>query len=193
MQVEERPKQGSDTDSASVQRVEELIRVVLAQEGYAEAFAWLMQRHERSLLYYLRRFIPDADKALDMHQEVWLAVFRGLPGLRIPQAFRGWLYRLAHDKAARFIDEEIREAKAKESIEACGEPAPDLGETDAQAVHLALNTLSAPHREVLTLHYLHDLSLEEIAVACRLPVGTVKSRLHYARLALRLRLEGREP
>jgi RNA polymerase sigma-70 factor (ECF subfamily) len=192
MQIAAQTTIANDAASDSLDRLEESIQVLRAKEGDAGAFTWLMARHERPVLYYIRRLIAQPEDALDVHQDVWLAVFRGLPGLRKPGAFRGWLYRLAHDRAARFIKEEIRDAKSKESIESVAEAAPGLAEEDPERVHRALGALSPSQREVLTLHYLRDLSLEEIAVACDAPLGTVKSRLHYARLALRRHLERNE-
>jgi len=189
MPIEGQTSIASEMDAAALDRLEESVQVLRAKAGDAQAFTWLMTRHERTLLYYLRRFIAQPETALDVHQEVWLAVFRGLPGLRIAEAFRGWLYRLAHDKAVRFIQEETRDSQGRESLETVGEEAPGPEEADPEMVHRALGWLSPPQREVLTLHYLRDLSLEEVAVACNVPVGTVKSRLHYARLALRRHLE----
>jgi len=175
----------SGTGKLSADRLEESRHVLLARDGNTDSFSWLMVRHERPLLYYLGRLIGRPEAALDVHQEVWLAVFRGLKGLREPHAFRAWLYRLAHDKAARFIHTEIRNNQnLQDSLPV---KVVDSGpeESDAQRVHEALALLSPAHREVLTLHYLDELSLEEIAGAVDLPAGTIKSRLHYARIALR--------
>ena len=61
--------------------------------------------------------------------------------------------------------------------------------TRRPAVHHALERLSAPHREVLTLFFLQDLSIDDIAQVVGAKVGTVKSRLHYARAALRKELQ----
>jgi RNA polymerase sigma-70 factor, ECF subfamily len=191
MQIAVQIRTANSVGSDSSDRLEESIHVLRARQGEAEAFNWLMARHERPLLYYIRRLIPRPDDALDVHQEVWLAVFRGLPALRKPQAFRGWLYRLAHDRAVQFIKQEIRESKSKESLDTVSDEASDLRDEDPEILHRALVALSPPHREVLTLHYLRDLSLEEIAVACDAALGTVKSRLHYARVALRRHLERR--
>ena len=60
---------------------------------------------------------------------------------------------------------------------------------DAQQVHRGLSKLSLPHREALTLHFLEDLSVDEISQLLSVSPGTVKSRLHYAKRALRTILE----
>jgi RNA polymerase sigma-70 factor, ECF subfamily len=166
-------------------RLEEAVWVAQAQSGDAGAFVLLMKRHERPLLYYLRRLVPKGDGALDIHQEVWLDVFRGLSSLQVPEAFRVWIYRIAHHKAARFVRNEIRHEELTESLtddEPAGFAAEEL---NAEIVHKALEILPAHHREILTLHYLNDLSTAEVGRVLDCPQGTVKSRLHHARIALR--------
>ena len=63
---------------------------------------------------------------------------------------------------------------------------------DAEQVHYGLRRISLPHREILTLFFLQDLSVEEIADVVGIPFGTVKSRLYYAKRALRTVLEKEE-
>lgn len=168
-------------------RLEEALWVTEAQGGDNDAFVRLLNRHEKPLLYYLRRVVPNTDDALDLHQEVWLDAFRGLKSLQVPEAFRAWLYRIAHHKAARFIRNGIREEQAVDSL---AETHADTSESntdllvDAETVHKALQHLSPQHREILVLHYLRDLSTQEIAAILDCPSGTVKSRLHHARLEL---------
>jgi RNA polymerase sigma-70 factor (ECF subfamily) len=169
-------------------RLEEALWVSEAQAGDADAFVRLLNRHERPLLYYLRRLVPNADDALDLHQEVWLDAFRGLKSLQIPEAFRVWLYRIAHHKAARFVRNEIRQEQATASlVEARGEPSEADADIalDAEALHKALEILPPHHREILVLHYLRDLSTHEVAAVLDCLPGTVKSRLYHARIALR--------
>jgi RNA polymerase sigma-70 factor, ECF subfamily len=169
-------------------RLEEALWVAEAQAGDSDAFVRLLNRHEKPLLYYLRRLVPNADDALDLHQEVWLDAVRGLKSLQVPEAFRAWLYRIAHHKAARFVRDEIREERAVESlVEARGERSETDADfaLDAEALHKALEILPTHHREILVLHYLRDLSTQELAAILDCPPGTVKSRLYYARLELR--------
>lgn len=169
-------------------RLEEALWVTEAQAGDADAFVRLLGRHEKPLLYYLRRLVPNADDALDLHQEVWLDAFRGLKSLQIPEAFRAWLYRIAHHKAARFVRNGIREERFVESLVEArvehSESDPDLA-LAAEALHKALDILTAHHREILVLHYLRDLTTQEVAAILDCPPGTVKSRLYHARLELR--------
>jgi RNA polymerase sigma-70 factor, ECF subfamily len=176
----------SELPADQLKRLEETLWVVQAREGDTEALIRLIERYERPLLYYLRRLIPR--EAVDIHQEIWIDVFRALPSLQAPEAFRVWLYRIAHHKAARFIRDEIRREESHAGIEP-DDAAPTLSELDAELVHKSLSLLPPHHREILTLHYLNDLSTAEIGRVLDCPPGTVKSRLHHARLALRLIIE----
>src|SRR5882672_10349933 len=169
-------------------RLEEALWVSEAQSGDTEAFVHLLNRHERPLLYYLRRLVPNADDALDLHQEVWLDAYRGLKSLLLPEAFRVWLYRIAHHKAARFVRNEIRQEQVTASlVEAQDESSGADGDIalDAEALHKALEILPPHHRDSLVLHYLRDLSTHEVAAVLDCVPGTVKSRLYHARIALR--------
>jgi len=172
-------------------RLEETLWVIQARAGQAEAFGRLVALHERPLFYYLRRFIRQPEAALDAHQEVWLEAFRGLRNLHTPEAFRAWLYRIAHNKAMRFARREIRDGQHSEPLSEAHEETPEDTEPpcDAETIHYALDRLPLLQREVLTLHYLRDLSLAEIAVVLDCPMGTIKSRLFHARTALRQILE----
>lgn len=178
-------------DAETLDRIQERLWVLRAKTGDAEAFGQLLARHEQPLIYFLRRLIPRAEDVLDAHQELWLDVYRGLRNLRSADAFRGWLYRLARAKAARFFHRDLRETTRLEPLAdehaELGDEAPPVA--DVERIHQALDRLPEAQREVLTLHYLRDLSLEEIAEAVACPVGTVKSRLHHARLAMRQQLE----
>lgn len=164
-----------------------------ARAGDSDALIHLIERYERPLLYYLRRLIPKREDASDVHQEIWLAVAHALPSLEAPEAFRVWLYRIAHHKAARFVRGEIRREQfhspAEAEIDDVVAPAPMGSVCDAEAIHLALAFLPPQQREILTLHYLNDLSTAEIGRVLDCPPGTVKSRLHHARLALRQIME----
>jgi RNA polymerase sigma-70 factor, ECF subfamily len=174
-------------------QAEERACVLRARAGDADAFQRLVDAYDRRLLYFVRRFLPDADRALDVLQDVWLTLFRRLPALRAPEAFRTWLYQIAHDRVVDVLRRDRREEQAHATLQAVWVPAEE-NETEtvleqAEFVHHALQSLSEEHREVLLLRFLEEMSLEEIATALRCRLGTVKSRLHYARQALRREVE----
>jgi RNA polymerase sigma-70 factor, ECF subfamily len=166
--------------------------VLRARRGDVDAFNRLIDLYDRRLLYFILRFVPDGETALDVLQDVWLILFRRLPRLRAPEAFRVWLYQVAHDRVIDLLRRRRREAQAHEVLRnglVDYEDGPEERLEQVELVHHALDRLSPEHREVLLLRFLEGLSLEETAATLRLPQGTVKSRLHYARLALRRQVE----
>lgn len=143
---------------------------------------------ERSLLYYLRRLVRSEDDAWDLLQETWISVFRALPGLRDTRALPAFLYRTARNHAlarVRHREADFRLYTALDAPENSGEVEPTFTADDAAAVHAGLDKLSLPHREVLTLFFLKDLTINEIATVLDIPPGTVKSRLHHAKKGLK--------
>jgi RNA polymerase sigma-70 factor (ECF subfamily) len=144
------------------------------------------------MFFYVRRFVANEEDAWDALQNVWVKAFKGLGGLRETNRFRVWLYSIAHKTAMSQMRETYREREVLDE-QAPPEIAEDLNEhprpEDAERIHAALGLLEIPFREVLTLHFLDELSVQEVAQVIGVPVGTVKSRLHYARQALKKILE----
>jgi RNA polymerase sigma-70 factor (ECF subfamily) len=176
-----------------LERLETEVCVLRAQDGDADAFRRLVLLYEGRLLYFIRRMVQDADRALDVLQDVWLTAFRRLHSLRSPAAFKTWLYRIAHGKAVDIVRRERRESVISANSELEEAIADDETGSErfenAELVHRALEQLSLLHREVLTLRFLEDLELAEIAEIVGCTLGTAKSRLHYAKLALRRKVE----
>jgi RNA polymerase sigma-70 factor (ECF subfamily) len=150
-------------------------------ESAAAAFEALYSRHRNFVLRVARRFTGDRDLALDALQETFTYLLRKFPpggtGLHLTAKLETLLYPVAKSsaitarrKAARLSG--IGDAELEEL------PAPPEVETDA--LDAALSRLSPERREVLTLRFVDDLSLAEIAAALQVPLGTVKSRLHLA-------------
>jgi RNA polymerase sigma-70 factor, ECF subfamily len=166
--------------------------VLRCQLGEPAAFDELIRTWEARLLYYLRRLVPQEADAWDALQRTWLAVFRDVRHLKEPRALRAWLYRVARNQAASHCrHERLHRSRVDEEADPDGiaesdwTPAVD----EAERVHAALALLSLPHREVVTLHFLEQMPLDEIAEVTGAPVGTIKSRLHYAKCALKSLLE----
>ena len=172
---------------------EEAELVLLAQQGDGEAFRALVELYDRRLLYFIRRILDETEEAFDVLQEVWLRVHRDLRDLRSPCAFRVWLYRIAHDRTISAL-RRSRHVMPLEELPPGDVPvAPDLPDSMFEAadlVHVALTALSVDHRRVLTLRFLEDMSIQEIADVMECSIGTVKSRLHYAKAALGRRIGG---
>lgn len=178
-------------DSASI---EERLFVVQAQHGDRESFSRLIDLYDNRLRYFIRRLGVDADEALDVLQSVWLIVHRKLCALKSPEAFRVWLYRIAHDQAINNLRKRAKFPALVEQLEAPSTAAESANVSEpvfdnAELVHVAMEDLSVNHRRVLTLRFLEDMSIQEIAKVINDKPGTVKSRLHYAKQALRRRIE----
>lgn len=187
-----------ENPTQELQRASEMLHVLRAQRGESEAFRALVNSYERRLLYFVRRFVDDPDRALDVLQEIWVTVFRRIGTLKAPEAFRVWLYRIARGKAIDHLRDRSRE------IERIGEPVGDvdaIANTDdsdfvenignAELIHKGLAELTALHREVLTLRFIEVMPLEEIAQVVGCSLGTVKSRLHCALQNLREQIRER--
>ncbi|MBI3462375.1 MAG: sigma-70 family RNA polymerase sigma factor [Planctomycetes bacterium] len=163
------------------------------QLGEPEAFADLVRELERPLLYFAQKLLGNEDSALDVLQEVWLNAFQTIRRLDNPRVLRPWLYRMTRGLAIDRIrkdqsDERLQRVYAEQAASAAEEPAFD--EEDAAAVHQALDTLDVKHREVLVLCFLEDMTIAEIASIVGCPEGTVKSRIHHAKRALKAALQG---
>jgi len=162
------------------------------QTGDPGAFADLIAVMERPLIYYATSLTGNQDAALDVLQDVWLKVVRGIRRLKDPGALRPWLYAVTHGVAVDRIRRNYRRDKAEQAQldDAFNIDEPSFIEEDATAIRDGLSRLGVKHREVLVLHFLQDLSILEIAKVVGCSEGTVKSRIHYAKRQLKQILEG---
>jgi RNA polymerase sigma-70 factor (ECF subfamily) len=167
---------------------DQTLLVLLAQAGDRAALEQVLHEIYAPLRSYIGR-LAGADLADDILQEASIQIFRKLPFLREPTVFRAWSFRIAsriafsHLKRARRwlpLDDAPPEQLLAQN--------PGLGEPPDETFLALLDRLSPASRAVLLLHYQHDLSLEESAAVLEIPLGTVKSRLHYGVTALRKHL-----
>ncbi|MBX7254774.1 MAG: sigma-70 family RNA polymerase sigma factor [Candidatus Hydrogenedentes bacterium] len=160
------------------------------RQGEGHAFERLVRLWERRLFYYIRRIVVAEEDAWDVLQEVWTAVWRQGAGLRDVTAFRSWVYRIAHNCSVSHLRRTSR-CEALEGV--LDEPLSGEDVTfdrdEAARIHAGLEQLPSGHREILTLFFLEEFSHAEVAEILNIPVGTVKSRLYYAKRALRERLD----
>jgi RNA polymerase sigma-70 factor (ECF subfamily) len=166
---------------------EELL-ALRCRRGEQAALEELVRTWEQRLFYFIRRLVDNEADAWDVLQQTWVRVLSGIGALREPRSLGPWLYRVA--RHAAFNHGEVR-ANYHRLLQDYPAPSPaedDPGRKDfenAEQVHQGLVQLPLPHREVLTLYFLEDFSIEDIAQVLDIPSGTVKSRLHYAKKALR--------
>ena len=166
--------------------------VLRCQQGDTSAFELIVRMWERSLFYYLRRLASSEEDAWDLLQETWLKTFRSIGSLRDPRTLPSFLYTTARNAAvSRLRNGRLgRELTCPLDEETLEVPCDDASVfDDAEQVHHSLDRLPLPQREILTLYFLEDLSHEEIARLLGIPLGTVKSRLHYAKLAIQKLLQ----
>ena len=156
------------------------------------AYEELVSTLEMPLLYYAIKLTGSRDRALDVMQEAWIRAFRGIRNLKDPGSLRPWLYSIVHGVA---IDD-LRRSTRREAVETAELETDDVAEpgsfdaNDARAIHAALDQLEPSHREVLTLFFLEGFTVAETAEIVGCAEGTVKSRLHYAKKALRKIMDG---
>lgn len=156
------------------------------QHGNAQALATLVDRHHHLLLGYLYRLTGGhRPLAEDLTQEAFLRALRRIAQYQYPRPFKPWLYAIATNLARdHYKQAEQRYATVALDL---AETLPDhnashpgealFAQVEARAVIRALAALPSPQRETIVLRYYQDLSLEDIAAALHIPVGTVKSRL----------------
>jgi RNA polymerase sigma factor (sigma-70 family) len=173
-------------------REDELI-VVRCQLGERPAFAELIDRWNEPLWGYVRRVAGDEATGADILQDVWVRVLRGIHRLRDGSKLRAWLFGIARrtlmDHWRRTYAMPLVVDGALETL-AVDDESTEL-EEHLDAMERELAQLPITEREVLTLFYLKELSLADVADVTNVPVGTVKSRLFRARRLLRRELESK--
>ena len=176
--------------SAERNRILTQLSLVRYRRGDPTALDELTRLWSDTLFYYVMRLIGNEEDAWDVLQETWLSLIRGIGRLRRPGNVVAWLHKTARNKAMDRLREKYRLPTTPLDCEEFIEADNGVEEFEhAEIVHSALARLSLSHREVLTLFFLQDLNLEEISQVLATSTGTVKSRLHYAKRALRAILE----
>jgi RNA polymerase sigma-70 factor, ECF subfamily len=171
-------------------RLQALLR--RCQAGDAEAMEELVRRWERKLFYYIRRLVAQEEDAWDVLQQTWARIVPGVGKVRDADKLVPWMYRVARNAAMthrksllareRWVD--VEAAVEEVAIFETSEP-----QWSAEDVHHAMAELSAHHRDALTLFFLEAFSIEDMVDVLEVSAGTVKSRLFYAKKALREVLE----
>ena len=172
--------------------------VLRAQSGDRNALEQLLRHAQGLLRPYVLAMMGDADRTADAMQEALITIYRKLKTLQEPRAFNAWARRLtsrivfhALDRARRH---EARHLELPEDVPFDDSPARESENLDlVHAVPDLLQRVSPASREVLILHYLQEMSIDEIATVLDIPTGTVKSRLGYGLRSRRRALEGARP
>jgi RNA polymerase sigma-70 factor (ECF subfamily) len=160
----------------------QLLRLVA--DGDEQALDKLYQRHSTTLYNYLLRLIHEPPIAEELLQEVFLAVWQGAGRFRGQSKITTWLFRIAHNQAVSWLRRRREATTLDELTHLPAEGNPEekaMASWRADQIQWALDQLSPKHRAVLELAFYHGLPYAEIAEIVDCPVGTVKSRVSYAR------------
>jgi RNA polymerase sigma-70 factor (ECF subfamily) len=166
-----------------------------AREGDHDAFSALVRGTLGRLYTTARLILRDPDRAEDAVQDALIEAWRDIRGLRDLDRLDAWLHRLLVRSCYRAAKRERRRTIAEIPLGPLHEGAgPDgsLSLADRDEIERAFERLTQDQRTVLTLVYFADLSLADAAVAMGVPVGTAKSRLHHALIALRAAMAATE-
>lgn len=166
------------------------------QRGQTDAFETLVRRHEKTIFNLVYRMLGDYDEAAETSQEVFLSAYRAIGQFRGESNFSTWLYRIALNHATtrrKSLNTRQQRNVSLEMTEPISDPQPGPAETMEKKeirehVQKALNNLAPDDATVIVLRDLQDVPYEEVAQLLEIPVGTVKSRLHRARQALKSEL-----
>lgn len=173
--------------------------IVQAQAGGRGALDELARRMRGPAYVLALQLVGNRDDALDIAQDALLRLFQHLGRVAPDRPVRPWLFAIVRNRARDLW--RSRAARPSESLDARPDlaaqlagPAGDPEQQTARRQHArrvwtAIGALSTAHREILVLRDFHDLSYAEIAEVLGIPAGTVMSRLHAARAALRAALE----
>lgn len=175
--------------SDNTDRIYESVLVLRCQAGDRDAFEEIVGRYQPRLRFFLEKMVRDSETADDLLQETWCDVYRKLPGLRDRGAVTSWIYQIARRRALQELRKRRLRFVPLEEPEAWADEEPSFTADDAEAVRNALDRLQPAHREVLLLRFVEQMSYEDIARVTGLALGTVRSRIHYAKHALRDELE----
>jgi RNA polymerase sigma-70 factor, ECF subfamily len=171
--------------------VDQRVLVERARQGDHDAFATLVDASLARLDAAARLIVRDPELARDAVQDGFIRAWRDLPGLRDPERFDAWLRRLIVNACLDLLRRRRRRAIEVELTPMHSPVAsdPSGAMADREEVHLALTRLDPNHRAVVALHYLLGMPLHEVATSLGIPIGTAKSRLHYALSALRVNVD----
>ena len=164
-----------------------------AQKGSHDAFATLVDEHQRYVFNLALRVVKDENEALDLTQETFVRAWTALPNFKGQSQFRTWLYRivtnLCYNRLPNLrrslndlgddVMEDIPETKSNT-------PAQEFESNETrQHIYQAIDSLDAHYKILITLRYQNELSYDEIASTLNLPLGTVKTGIFRAKEQLR--------
>ena len=167
-----------DTDLALVSRT---------KAGDTEAFSALVRRHERVVYNLSYRFMRDTAMAEDMAQEAFVKAYRLLNGFRGDCSFSTWLYRVTCSVCLTELNRRKRRAEVELTLDNVADVSSDPEDTSdmPELIRRCVTKLPERYASIMTLYYLQEVPYEEIAETMNIPMGTLKTWMHRARIQLR--------
>jgi RNA polymerase sigma-70 factor, ECF subfamily len=187
-----------DPPPAELRELPDRELVVRCQRNESRAFDELVARHQDRVYTAVTRFCGNAEDAADIVQRAFINAFRKIQEFKGDSAFSTWIYRIAFNQAISFRRENKRNAVSiyQKEDDKVVEPAVESnptekleGEETQKKVQQALEMLEEGDRQIILLKDLQGHSYDEIASIMQIPKGTVRSRLHRARLELKSKLK----
>jgi RNA polymerase sigma factor (sigma-70 family) len=170
--------------------------VLKAQQGDVHAFDQLVERYHGKIYGLTYNMTSNREDAEDLAQEVFVKAFQALPRFKGKSSFYTWIYRIAVNKTINYrkkrnrnrplsldaFDQDIKTDEIYHDLTAKGSPLRNISLSELQIkLNEALQNLSEKHRTVVVMHDMQGIPHEEIAKVVGSSVGTVRSRLFYAR------------
>ncbi len=162
-----------------------------------DGFEELVRRYQKAITGYVFRIVGDHESSLDVTQEVFIKVYNSLHRYSSEYKFSTWLYRIAHNAAidhlrrnsinAQSLETENADGSYQLQIEStCRSPEKDREISEWRTeIGQVIKLLPDAYKQLIILRHANDLSYDEIADICALPLGTVKNRLFRAREMMR--------
>jgi RNA polymerase sigma-70 factor (ECF subfamily) len=194
---------GGASETPDPQQPDEAVLVERARKGDLLAYDGLVKRYQERVYATIYHMTANHEDASDLAQEAFIKAFQALKSFKGGSSFYTWVYRIAVNKTINFLKQrKNRTHLSLDDLDLNAEHDPDLvalisEKTPRREINLSelqerLNTamlkLSEPHRLVVTLHDVQEMSHEEIAKIMGCNIGTVRSRLFYARQQLQAHL-----
>jgi len=163
------------------------------QQGDGESFGVLVERYERKLTRYARKFLSQGEDIQDLLQEVFIKSYVNIKSFDANRKFSSWIYRIAHNEFVNALKKKSRTPVLSFDLDVLfphlAAPETADGEAEKKEVKHMLNRslakLPARYRETLVLHYFEEMGYEEIAEIMQVPMSTVGARLRRGKLFLR--------
>lgn len=172
-------------------------------KGHPDAFEVLFKKHSSNVAKLVYSIVKDETLVEDVVQDVFLLIHRYLPKFRAESSFKTWVYRITVNEAVRqanrakrwttLADQDIEDVAPPAALMVYSPgPSPErvlLEGEQHKIIQESLASLKPQHRAILSLYYLEEMPIQEIAKILDIPEGSVKSRLFYARDSLKKTLE----